>query len=63
MPPNRCHLLRVDFRDAKIRVSLNGKVYIEGEDQRISGPGKVGVWTKSDSVTVFVDFVYEASKN
>ena len=63
VPLNRWHVLRVDFRDAKIRVSLNGKVYIEQENQRISGPGKVGVWTKADSVTLFHDFAYQTLKN
>jgi hypothetical protein len=42
---------------------LNGKVYIEEQNQRISGAGKVGVWTKADSVTVFDGFAYEASAN
>jgi hypothetical protein len=29
----------------------NGKAYIELEDDHISGPGAVVVWTKADSVT------------
>src|SRR5207253_1964188 len=39
----------------------NGKVYIEQEDDRISGSGAVGVWTKADSVTAFDDFTYSST--
>lgn len=53
---NVWHVLRVEFEDASIRVSLNGKVHIETQDTQISGAGKVGVWTKADSVTVFDGF-------
>lgn len=63
VPANTWHVLRVEFKGRHIRVSLNGKVYIEEDDQRIAGPGKVGVWTKADSVTLFDDFAYEASRN
>jgi hypothetical protein len=63
VPANQWHLLRVDFHGETIRVSLNGKVYIEEQNQRISGAGKVGVWTKADSVTLFDGFAYEASKS
>ena len=39
-------------------VALDGKVYIEVDDDHITGPGRVGVWTKADSVTLFDDFAY-----
>lgn len=39
----------------------NGKAYIELEDDHISGPGAVGIWTKADSVTLSDDFSYGAS--
>ena len=42
-----------------ITVRFDGKTYIEAEDGHLSGPGAVGVWTKSDSVTAFDDFNYE----
>jgi len=29
-------------------------------DDHIAGAGAVGIWTKSDSVTVFDDFVFES---
>ena len=52
------HTLRVDFKGAAIRVSLDGKVYIEQQDTHIQGVGKAGVWTKADSVTAFKDFSF-----
>ena len=55
---NTWHVLRVEFRDKRIRVLLNGKPYIEMEDAHISGDGAVGLWTKADSVTLFDDFTY-----
>jgi hypothetical protein len=58
VPPNVWHVLRVEFKDSKMRVLLNGKTYIEADDRQIAGSGKVGVWTKADSVTLFDDFSY-----
>jgi hypothetical protein len=55
---NTWHLLRVEFEGARIRVALNGKVYIDLDDVHIAGAGAVGVWTKADSVTAFDDFGY-----
>jgi alanine dehydrogenase len=60
VPANSWHTLRVEFSGTRIRVALNGKVYIELDDGHISGAGSVGVWTKADSVTVFDDFSYAA---
>jgi hypothetical protein len=59
---NAWHVLRVEFRDKRIRVLLNGKQYIFMEDARISGDGAVGLWTKADSVTLFDDFQYGAAR-
>lgn len=58
VPLNRWHTLRVEFSGSRIRVALNGKVYIELDDAHIKGAGAVGVWTKADSVTAFDDFRY-----
>jgi hypothetical protein len=55
------HTLKVEFAGKSIRVTLDGKVYIEQEDDHISGSGAVGVWTKADSVTAFDDFTYSAA--
>lgn len=52
------HTLRAEFALNRIRVFLNGKLYIELQDDHIAGAGAVGVWTKADSVTAFDDFSY-----
>ncbi len=57
---NIWHTLRVEFAGQAIKVSLDGKTYIEVLDSRIAGAGAVGVWTKGDSVTAFDDFIYAA---
>jgi hypothetical protein len=62
VPLNAWHTLRVDFIGASIKVSLNGRTYIEEKDNHISGSGAVGLWTKADSVTAFDDFAYGAAK-
>jgi hypothetical protein len=59
---NVWHTLRVEFAGTRIRVALNGKTYIELDDERIKGPGAVGLWTKADSVTSFDDFSYGSAK-
>ena len=57
---NQWHTLKVEFAGKHIRVSLNGKLYIELDDEHIASAGAVGVWTKADSVTAFDDFVYSS---
>jgi hypothetical protein len=52
------HTLRVDFKGSAIRVALDGKLYIDLDDTHIRGPGKAGVWTKADSVTLFDRFSF-----
>ena len=52
------HTLAVEFAGTHIRVSLDGKAYIELDDSNLTGPGAVGLWTKADSVTLFDDFTY-----
>ena len=53
---NQWHTLRVEFAARRIKVLLDGKPYVDLEDNHISGSGAVGVWTKADSVTAFDDF-------
>jgi hypothetical protein len=59
---NVWHTLRVDFAGQRVRVALDGKTYIDVADNRISGAGAVGMWTKADSVTSFDDFSYGSEK-
>ncbi len=59
---NQWHTLRVEFAGTRISVALDGTTRIDVDDTHISGPGAVGVWTKADSVTVFDDFSFGASR-
>ncbi len=52
------HTLRVDFDGTKFTVTFDGQSVIEATDDSFSEAGKVGVWTKADSVTLFDDFAY-----
>ena len=49
------HTLRVEFSGKRIKVTLDGKQYLDLDDAHIAGSGTVGVWTKADSVTAFDD--------
>jgi len=52
------HTLRVDFKGNQFTVTFDGRKVIEASDDSITAAGKVGVWTKADSVTLFDDFRY-----
>jgi hypothetical protein len=52
------HTLRVDFSGNHFTVTFDGKKALEWEDDTFQNAGKVGVWTKADSVTEFDDFTY-----
>jgi hypothetical protein len=45
--------LRVEFAGTRFRVSLDGELLFEVEDDTFAEPGQVGLWTKADSVTAF----------
>jgi hypothetical protein len=59
VPGNVWHTLRAEFKGTHIRIVLDGKAYIELDDNHIAGAGAVGVWTKADSVTLFDGFSYQ----
>ena len=52
------HTLRVDFNGNHFIVTFDGKKALEWNDDTFKDAGKVGVWTKADSVTLFDDFNY-----
>jgi hypothetical protein len=58
--PNQWHTLRVDFQGNHFVVTFDGNKALEWDDDTFKDPGKVGVWTKADSVTLFDDFGYGA---
>jgi len=57
---NKWHTLRVEFAANHFVVSFNGQKALEWDDDTFKDAGKVGVWTKADSVTEFDDFTYGA---
>jgi predicted peroxiredoxin len=56
--PGAWHTLRVEFQGNHFTVTFDGEKVIEATDDSFSEAGKVGVWTKADSVTLFDDFSY-----
>ncbi len=52
------HTLRVEFAGNKFTLYFNGKKLFDVEDTTFTDAGRVGVWTKADSVTLFDDFSY-----
>jgi hypothetical protein len=62
VPANTWHSLRVDFKATRFRASFNGKQLFEVEDSTFTDAGKVGLWTKADSVTLFDQMTYGETK-
>ena len=55
---NQWHTLRVEFQGGHFTVTFNGQKALDWDDETFKDAGKVGVWTKADSVTEFDDFTY-----
>ena len=55
MTGNVWHELRADARGDHFEIYWDGTKVIDEHDARFSAPGKVGVWTKADSHTLFDD--------
>jgi hypothetical protein len=58
VPANTWHSLRIDFKASRLSVSFNGKQLFEVEDSTFTDAGKVGLWTKADSITLFDEVTY-----
>jgi len=56
VPSQKWSTLGVAFTGKRFTVSFDGKKLFEVEDSTFFQPGKVGLWTKADSVTYFDDF-------
>ncbi len=52
------HTLRVDFKDNYFLVTFDGKKAFGWKDDTFKDAGKVGLWTKADSTTLFDDFSF-----
>jgi hypothetical protein len=57
--PGQWHTLRFEARGPRLTVVFDGVTVIETTDRTFSDPGKVGLWTKADSVSAFTDFKIE----
>jgi hypothetical protein len=60
VPSGAWSTLAVSARGNRFTVSLNEAELFEVEDATFTGAGKVGLWTKADSVTAFDDFTVAA---
>jgi len=58
---NQWHTLRVEFAGNHFAVTLNGMKALDWDDGTFKDSGKVGLWTKADSVTLFDDFTYASN--
>lgn len=56
VPGGEWNTLRVTFEGPLFTVYLNGEELFEVEDATFTEAGKVGLWTKADSVTHFDEF-------
>ena len=54
------HELQAEVRGDHIQVTWDGAKAIDHHDTTFAGAGRVGVWTKADSVTYFDDLKVEA---
>ena len=50
------------FTGATFTVSFNQEPLFETEDATFPKPGKIGLWTKADSITYFADFSYSKER-
>ncbi len=56
VPLNEWNVLKVQFRGPLFSVYFNHRRLFEVQDSTFRDSGKVGLWTKADSVTYFDDF-------
>ncbi len=56
---NQWHTLRMEIVGKQIQCYYDGELKITATDETFAGPGKVGVWTKADSVIHFDDLTIQ----
>lgn len=59
VPKQTWSTLSVAFQGNVFTVSFDGQKLFDVEDSTFTAAGKVGLWTKADSVTYFDDFQFE----
>lgn len=60
VPKNQWHTLGLSARGSEFSVTLNGQELFKATDETFKEAGKVGLWTKADSVTRFDGLTVEA---
>lgn len=58
IPARTWNILKVSFRRSRFEVYFDHRKVFEVEDSTFTEPGRVGLWTKADSVTYFDDFQF-----
>lgn len=53
------HPLRFEAKGRHLTITFDGKVVIETDDSTFTNPGRVGLWTKADSVSAFSNLKIE----
>lgn len=53
IPSGRWGTLGLDVQDDRFEVRLNGEILFDARDRTFKDAGKVGFWTKADSLTYF----------
>jgi hypothetical protein len=56
VPANAWSILKVSVRGPRFQVFVDHRRVLDVQDTTFSGPGRVGLWTSSDSVIYFDDF-------
>ena len=62
VPKQTWNTLSVAFQGNAFTVSFDGQKLFEVDDSTFAAAGKVGLWTKADSVTYFDDFQIESKQ-
>jgi|SRR5579871_1090349 len=58
IPAHTWSILKVSFRKSRFEVYFDHRKVFEAEDSTFAQAGKIGLWTKADSVTYFDDFQF-----
>jgi hypothetical protein len=59
---NQWHTLRFEAKGWRLTITFDGKVVIETDDKTFSNAGKIGLWTKADSVSAFTGLKIEPAQ-
>lgn len=62
IPSGHWHLLEVSVRDTRFSVRFNNTDLFTVEDATFTAPGRIGLWTKADSLTRFDDLQVDILK-